>query len=72
MADGAPSFPCNRSDEAMRLVIFFWLLSAILFLGGAADGEIGWLLAAGAVAIIALLLSVLYVTHRMVERARHR
>lgn len=56
----------------MGLPLFFWLLSAILFLAGAANGGIGLLLVAGAVAIIALLLSVLYVTRRMVERGRRR
>lgn len=49
---------------------FFWLLAAIFLLGGLAKGETAWLLVAGAVAIVAVLLSILELTRRLVERGR--
>lgn len=55
----------------MRLVGFFWLLSLIFLVEGMSERQIAWLLLAGAMGVVAFLLSVLLLVRKMVERGRH-
>lgn len=55
----------------MRLVGLFWLLSLIFVIEGVSERQIAWLLVAGAIGVVAFLLSVLLLVRKLVERG-HR
>lgn len=61
-----------QEARMMGLVAFFWLLSLVLLVEGVTEKSVGWLIAAGAVAIVAILLSVLVLAYKLVERGRRR
>jgi hypothetical protein len=56
----------------MPLALFFWVLAAVLAYGRLSDGGVGWLLVGGAAALVALVVTILAIVRRMVERSPRR